>query len=843
MNAAAQDDGPGHLFVVRANLLGLDCDAWLLPTDDEFQVEAPWLASVGLTQPGRLPGYHWTTRARAQIWQPPREGDQHPVIVMGRVGMAPGTPAEVCVQRAAQVATAFVAAGAKALRRSSRHRRPRLAMPLIGTGAGGLANSPGDLLVPLVDALEESVRRHPVDVVLTVVDDLSWSAIQEARSRRNDPSDWLLPEPLPELAAELAHRASQQHLVLFMGAGVSADAGLPDWTTLLDAVAAAAGTTPAVIESSRQLDPRDRALLLERRLGSRDEFHRLVAEQLDTTRFGLTHALLASLRVEAAVTTNFDDLYERACVLPGDGSSRPTQLPYEPAVAGRPWLLKLHGDLARRDLVITRPDYLGAERERSALFGIVQAMLVTRHLLFAGYSLSDDDFHRLVDQIGAALQGVEQPHLGTVLAVDDPLWRELWFGSLDVVTPDPRADLPTNSRHLQVLLDLVNHLVADRSTFVLDERFRGLLSDDEIDVAARLSELGRLVRCRLPEGSHLRTTLENLLSLLGDTAAADAGDHPASAVSPDELRVRHCWEAVDRAAGDPPATQFKRRARLQQAQWRVSQGYPIGHQPMRARPGGTTRPIGSRIEIDYAVHHKVNLVSDAARRAAQHRLATPQRHQTLNADRLWADCLSSMPMCFSIFGPLWDDPSLAATARRHWFADSPAAPTAVHFEWSPGRRDPLFLGDQTAFDAAMEFPMPNGSNGIIGIETKYHEHAVREAPPSGPALERLVQVAERSGAFRPGATDEIIGSELQQLWRDHLLVLAMLQHPSRSWMWGRYALVYPEGNVSFARAAERYACLLSDTSTFVPMTLEHVLDPRGPLPERFREPLALRYLW
>lgn len=36
---------------------------------------------------------------------------------------------------------------------------------------------------------------------------------------------------------------------------------------------------------------------------------------------------------------------------------------------------------------------------RGALYGIVQALLVTKHLLFIGYSLSDEDFHELADEI------------------------------------------------------------------------------------------------------------------------------------------------------------------------------------------------------------------------------------------------------------------------------------------------------------------------------------------------------------------------------------------------------------------------------------------------------------
>lgn len=34
---------------------------------------------------------------------------------------------------------------------------------------------------------------------------------------------------------------------------------------------------------------------------------------------------------------------------------------------------------------------------RSALSGIVQSLLITRHMLFVGFSLKDDNFHRIID--------------------------------------------------------------------------------------------------------------------------------------------------------------------------------------------------------------------------------------------------------------------------------------------------------------------------------------------------------------------------------------------------------------------------------------------------------------
>jgi hypothetical protein len=71
--------------------------------------------------------------------------------------------------------------------------------------------------------------------------------------------------------------------------------------------------------------------------------------------------------------------------------------------------------------------------------------------------------------------------------------------------------------------------------------------------------------------------------------------------------------------------------------------------------------------------------------------------------------------------------------------------------------------------------------------------------------------------------ERIIGTDLQQIWLDHLLVLSMLQHPSKRWTWGRFVLVFPADNPSFVSAAARYGALLTDTATFSANTIEALL--------------------
>jgi hypothetical protein len=124
--------------------------------------------------------------------------------------------------------------------------------------------------------------------------------------------------------------------------------------------------------------------------------------------------------------------------------------------------------------------------------------------------------------------------------------------------------------------------------------------------------------------------------------------------------------------------------------------------------------------------------------------------------------------------------------------------------------------------------------------TAYHE-VNRRQPPKPTRLPRYREITDRSGLFRPEALDAVNGTELIHIWLDHLLVLSMLQHASRTWRWGRFVVAYPAGNSDFADACARYRELLVDQSTFSSVTVEDLLGANA-LPTETTAALRDRYL-
>jgi hypothetical protein len=313
-------------------------------------------------------------------------------------------------------------------------------------------------------------------------------------------------------------------------------------------------------------------------------------------------------------------------------------------------------------------------------------------------------------------------------------------------------------------------------------------------------------------------------------------------LSKEELEALHCWEAEDHVPRRPEMTEFRRRLRYHQAQWREANGHLIGSQPIAPRPdGGPGRLVGSRLQLAYAREAGANFLTAGALDAARARTSIIEPHQSFDHQRLWADLLSSAAMAFNLFGDLAADLGLADRAIHTWWPDAPGTVCDVRFAHSPGRFDPAYLNSLRAFDAAFVLDLDDGTQGIVGLDTRYHERTKSEIPkPSN--LPRYLEVAERSDVFRPGAIDAVKGrTDLAVMWLEHLLLLSMLQHASGTWNWGRYVVVHPAGNSDFADACARYRDLLVDQPTFSSATVEELLDANV-LPAQTIAALRDRYL-
>lgn len=512
---------PGHVFIVRSDVTRLRCDAWLLPTSARFGVTRGFRRDARIAE--RVAGLYdgralapagWGADGKRTIAIPEAVGLGDPVPFLTNVGRS-GAAASWYVDGARQ----FLHAAANRLgtdRRTSR-AKPLFAMPFVGTGRGGAATEKGAVVGELVAMLHEEAARLDVDIALVLFDGAAFVAAQNARRAfldANPAGAW--PDLDSALAAEaerLAEFAVDGHLVLFIGAGVGQAAGLPGWDALLDQLAAESGMGEQERAALRRMHELDRPRIVQHRMAAQGRsMGEAICALVSARSFSLAHAVLASLPSAETVTTNYDELYEDASRAAG----RPAAvLPYQSVSGHDRWLLKLHGSVTHPgDIVLTREDYIRYADRRAALGAIVQALLITRHMLFVGFSLRDDNFHRIVDDVrkavrpsGAAVDPAASrpgPFGSALLLRRDPLLEELWRDDLRLVGVGEGGGIEAASRTLEVFLD---RLLADatRGTSpLLDDAYDAVLTREEREIRTLLRKLDASVSDAARESSAWR---------------------------------------------------------------------------------------------------------------------------------------------------------------------------------------------------------------------------------------------------------------------------------------------------------------------------------------------------
>lgn len=488
----------GHVFAVHGDIMELACDGWVVPGDERpgktWRAAIEWPARVELPAGWGEPG-----GPRVARWPAKQKGRAVPEPFLVDLAGTNRHGASWYVEGARE----FVRVAAERVkRREPYHHRARhlLALPLVGTGFGGASQAAGDVVRLLLGALREEANAAGVDVALVLHEGPAFAAVQAERLAEVDRWFGELHAGEREAADGLARKAREGDLVLFVGAGVSQGAGLPSWNAMLCEIAAEeAGVGD--LDAFRSLSELDQAALLARRVAKGESMGTVVARHLITrgTHYSLAHGLLAGLPVDEVITTNYDDLFERASAAVG----RPvTVLPHALARRSERWLLKMHGCVSRPEtIVVTREDYLRFQENRSALAGIVQALLLTRHMLFHGFSLRDDNFHRIAHAVRTALgererdgDGWQDPRFGTTLVVDpNPLARELWQEDLAWIAfdrPEPGAaanGVAEQVRRAEIFLDLLSARAATTTSHLCDRRYETVLSRPELELRAKLA--------------------------------------------------------------------------------------------------------------------------------------------------------------------------------------------------------------------------------------------------------------------------------------------------------------------------------------------------------------------
>ena len=495
----------GHLFIAHGKIESVIHDAALIPVGQEYRFSPLWTSLVGDNPP--RPD-RWAERGFGRIKPAP---DRVWAVSVG--GQVADDYAVILDRVVGALGRVDKFRDSHPLRRKD--SLPLVAVNVIGIGRGGYAGDRGAVLRKLVARLAQAARDLRLDVVLTTPDPAVYAAAQYARRGITQK----LPGRLEDMAVDLGRQAREGRLALLIGAGVSAAAGLPGWDQLIEELAKEFG----VVEPSQlnQLTPTDRAELIERL--SHGKFQAAIARQIKVAeRPSLMHALLAGLDCREVVTTNYDLLYEGA--VRATGREVTSVMPWQSAHGADRWILKLHGDVQNeKTIVLTRRHMVRYDAANRPSASVLQSLLLTRHLLAVGVSMTDDNVIRLaheVQEYRTHHQKGDSGTFGTVIdSAGNDLRRQLWDGQLDWASYEAGGKHP-HRRGAELLLDRIAMHAARDSSWLLDERFDGLLRDDhEREVARDVREMYRRIPKRA--GNKWWPLIQSL-----ERFGASSGDHP-----------------------------------------------------------------------------------------------------------------------------------------------------------------------------------------------------------------------------------------------------------------------------------------------------------------------------
>ena len=230
---------------------------------------------------------------------------------------------------------------------------------------------------------------------------------------------------------EIRNAKEQGKLVIFVGAGVSANSGLPSWKELVKAFAEKLCYT-----NRKDHFCSDEFLKIPQYLynSNRDEYLKLLkaffgADATNDKIPNPIHDLIFKFSPAHIITTNYDPLIEK-CGTPNrdysevdsndettandnthTGYNESSNRQYyavvssdkellEKGKSAKRFIIKMHGDYKDlENIVLKEDDYLRYEQKRALISTYIKSLLVNHTFLFIGYQINDYNFKQIIDWI------------------------------------------------------------------------------------------------------------------------------------------------------------------------------------------------------------------------------------------------------------------------------------------------------------------------------------------------------------------------------------------------------------------------------------------------------------
>jgi hypothetical protein len=396
-----------------------------------------------------------------------------------------------------------------------------IALPTFRQGMGGDRSIRLESARVQLTTAAEVLRDHPgVDVAFVPFTVDGYRIFLQARS------DLGLAGPCPvepSAVGGLLAALRDGCCVLFIGAGVSSGAGLPGWKKLVEQLATDLGV-PA--DEREDLDYYLDLAQWYVEKNKHDKLVRLIGRLFGGAqgRPTLAHYLLTSLPVRVVITTNYDDLLERALTAQRQHSVVVVDQK-EVARTGQAngvCVVKLHGDAGREQgIVLSRDDFDAFFRKRPAMALLLEGLLLNQTFLFVGYGLKDPNFRQIYSRIADMLEGARRQAFAVTVeagSATDSFLSKQWERKGLHLLAMPGASAEERIRASVQFLDWL----ADQATQQAQDLFlaRDVPGTGPLEPLRRklIDDVGREVeqRCQAISGAEEARHLAEVLAFLTD---------------------------------------------------------------------------------------------------------------------------------------------------------------------------------------------------------------------------------------------------------------------------------------------------------------------------------------
>ena len=189
----------------------------------------------------------------------------------------------------------------------------------------------------------------------------------------------------------LAKELEKEKLIIFVGAGVSKNSGLPNWNELIKEYAKELGNKKENFKSDEILKIPQKYFEKFGEIKYYEILNKIFSGKYEPNSI---HEVLKKMNLNYIVTTNYDNLIETK--INSYVVSEDTDLPHYNT---NTMVIKMHGDIVKKNVVLKKSDYKNYETNFPLISTYLKGLFTTNTILFIGYSFNDASVQQIMKWI------------------------------------------------------------------------------------------------------------------------------------------------------------------------------------------------------------------------------------------------------------------------------------------------------------------------------------------------------------------------------------------------------------------------------------------------------------